>query len=130
MKYLSLFDLLQIRTRLQAAARRSFDVMNSNALQAALAAPRQVVFGHEVHTGLVEKAAILFSRLIDNHPFYDGNKRIAVEALRLFLQRNQVALNATDDELLGFARRIVLEDLSARELESWLTAHVDTDVTS
>lgn len=38
MKYLSQFDLLQIRTQLQATARQSFDVMNPNALQAALAA--------------------------------------------------------------------------------------------
>jgi hypothetical protein len=44
------------------------------------------------------------------------------------LQRNQAGLNATDDELLGFARRIVLEDLSTQELETWLAAHLDTNV--
>jgi death-on-curing protein len=126
MKYLSQFDLLQIRTRLQATARQSFDVMNSNALQSALAAPRQVVFGHEVHAGLVHKAAVLFSRLIDNHPFYDGNKRIAAEALRVFLRRNQAELAASDDELLGYARRIVLEELPQDELEAWLAAHLAT----
>jgi death-on-curing protein len=119
MKYVSQFDLLQIRTRLQAEARRSFDVMNPNGLQAALAAPRQAVFGHEVHSGLIDKAAILFSRLIENHPFYDGNKRIAVEALRLFLRRNQVQLSATDDELLHYARRIVLDGLAG-----WMAARV------
>lgn len=125
MKYLSQFDLLQIRTRLQAAARQSFDVMSPNALQAALAAPHQVLYGHEVHTGLAQKAAILFSRLIDNHPFCDGNKRIAVEALRLFLQRNLAELNATDDEVLSFARRIVLKDVHTQELETWIAARLD-----
>jgi death-on-curing protein len=124
MKYVSQFDLLQIRTRLQAEARRSFDVMNPNGLQAALAAPRQAVFGHEVHSGLIDKAAILFSRLIENHPFYDGNKRIAVEALRLFLRRNQVQLSATDDELLHYARRIVLDGLPPDELAGWMAARV------
>ena len=110
MKYLSQFDLLQIRTRLQAEANQSFDVMSTNGLQSALAAPRQAVFGHEVHSGLINKAAILFSRLIRNHPFYDGNKRIAAEALRLFLRRNQVELIASEADLLQYARRIVLED--------------------
>ncbi len=124
MKYLSQFDLLQIRTRLQAETRQSFDVMSTNGLQSALAAPRQAVFGHEVHSGLINKAAILFSRLIRNHPFYDGNKRIAAEALRLFLQRNQVELIASEAELLLCARRIVLEDLAQEELEAWIAAHI------
>ncbi len=124
MKYLSQFDLLQIRTRLQAETRQSFDVMSTNGLQSALAAPRQAVFGHEVHSGLINKAAILFSRLIRNHPFYDGNKRIAAEALRLFLQRNQVELIASEAELLLCARRIVLEDPAQEELEAWIAAHV------
>ena len=124
MKYLSQFDLLQIRTRLQAETRQSFDVMSTNGLQSALAAPRQAVFGHEVHSGLINKAAILFSRLIRNHPFYDGNKRIAAEALRLFLQRNQVELIASEAELLLCARRIVLVDLAQEELEAWIAAHI------
>ena len=124
MKYLSQFDLLQIRTRLQAETRQSFDVMSTNGLQSALAAPRQAVFGHEVHSGLINKAAILFSRLIRNHPFYDGNKRIAAEALRLFLQRNQVELIASEAELLLSARRIVLEDMAQEELEAWIAAHI------
>ena len=124
MKYLSQFDLLQIRTRLQAETRQSFDVMSTNGLQSALAAPRQAVFGHEVHSGLINKAAILFSRLIRNHPFYDGNKRIAAEALRLFLRRNQVELIASEAELLQYARRIVLEGPAQEELEAWIAAHV------
>ena len=124
MKYLSQFDLLQIRTRLQAETRQSFDVMSTNGLQSALAAPRQAVFGHEVHSGLINKAAILFSRLIRNHPFYDGNKRIAGEALRLFLRRNQVELIASETELLQYARRIVLEDPAQEELEAWIAEHM------
>ena len=124
MKYLSQFDLLQIRTRLQAEANQSFDVMSTNGLQSALAAPRQAVFGHEVHSGLINKAAILFSRLIRNHPFYDGNKRIAAEALRLFLRRNQVELIASEADLLQYARRIVLEDPAQEELEAWIAEHM------
>ncbi len=40
MRYVSHFDLLQIRTRLQANAPQPFDLMNPNGLHAALAAPR------------------------------------------------------------------------------------------
>lgn len=121
MKYLSQFDLLQIRTRLQAASRQPFDVLNPAGLHAALAAPRQAVFGEELYSGLVTKAAILFTRLISNHPFYDGNKRIAVEALRLFLARNNSRLAAGDTELLQWAHQVATRDeLDLRAIEAWI----------
>ncbi len=123
MRYLSHFDLLQIRTRLQAGAPQPFDLMNANALHAALAAPRQIVFGHEAHQGIMSKAAILFVRLINNHPFYDGNKRIAAAALRLFLERNGVRLNASDADTLLLARRVVMGEAEERIVEQWIARH-------
>ena len=121
MKYLSQFDLLQIRTRQQVIARQTFDLMNPPGLHAALAAPRQAVFGEEMHTGLLAKAAILFIRLIENHPFYDGNKRIAAAALRLFLQRNLYTLDASDEDILQLAQRIATQAADAPDVEAWLS---------
>ncbi len=124
MKYLSQFDLLQIRTRLQTTTGQTFDVMNPHALHTALAAPRQVVFGEEIHPGLAAKAAILFARLIQNHPFYDGNKRIALEALRLFLLRNGRTLVAADTDARRMARQLVEDDVPLPVLEAWIEQHL------
>ena len=124
MRYLSQFDLLQIRTRLQAEVRQTFDLMNPPALHAALAAPRQDVFGEELHTGLPAKAAILFIRLIDNHPFYDGNKRIAVVALRLFLQRNSHALASSDEESLQLARQVATGHAGEPVVQDWIAQRI------
>ncbi len=118
--YLSQFDLLQIRTRLQATARQKFDLLNPPALHAALAAPRQMVFGEEMREGVIAKAAILFLRLIQNHPFYDGNKRIAAEALRLFLSRNHVLLEASKEDLRLLANQVALGRVEADECEVWV----------
>ncbi|HSH81094.1 MAG TPA: type II toxin-antitoxin system death-on-curing family toxin [Herpetosiphonaceae bacterium] len=123
MNYLSHFDLLQIRTRLQAGAPQPFDLMNPNALHAALAAPRQTVFGHDAHPGITSKAAILFIRLINNHPFYDGNKRIAAAALRLFLERNGVTLNVSEADTLSLARRMVTGEAEELIVEQWIAIH-------
>lgn len=124
MKYVSHFDVLQIRTRLQAAAGKPFDLLNPNALQSALAAPKQAVFGEEVHEGVLAKAAILFTRLINNHPFVDGNKRIAVEALRLFLRRNYPALELPDDEALDWANRVAQNTADEEGVRAWLEDRV------
>lgn len=124
MKYISHFDVLQIRTRLQAGARKPFDLLNPNGLHSALAAPKQAVFGEEMHEGVLAKAAILFTRLIVNHPFYDGNKRIAVEALRLFLRRNNPDLQFSDDEALDWAKEVARHTADEDTVRVWLESQL------
>ena len=57
----------------------------------------------ELHIGLIIKAAILFYLLIKNHPFQNGNKRMAVTALFLFLYLNKKWLKVDNTELYNFA---------------------------
>jgi death on curing protein len=124
-KYLSQFDVLQIRTRLQAALGTSFPTMDVERLQAALAAPRQVVFGHELHATIWNKAAVLLTRLIVNHPFYDGNKRVAAAAVREFLRRNGYELAADEPELAAITRRIVAGGIDVESLGAWIERHAE-----
>jgi death-on-curing protein len=123
-KYISHFDVLQIRTRLQAGARQPFDLLNPNGLQSALAAPKQAVFGEEMHEGVLRKAAVLFTRLIVNHPFYDGNKRIAVEALRLFLKRNSPGTQFDDREALDWANEVARNTADEDAVHVWLERQI------
>jgi death on curing protein len=119
-KYLSQFDLLQIRTKLQASLGTSFPTMDLDRLQGALAAPRQVVFGHEAHPTVWEKAAILLTRLVVNHPFYDGNKRIAAVAVREFLRRNGYELTVDESSLSAITRQVVTSEIDVESLSMWL----------
>lgn len=54
----------------------------------ALNAPAAEFGGDEFYPDFVAKAAILTSRLVRNHPLPDGNKRVAFECLRTFLDLN------------------------------------------
>ena len=48
-------------------------------------------FGEEdIYPSLEEKAAMLLYMIIKNHPFVDGNKRIAAACFLLFLERNKL----------------------------------------
>lgn len=49
---------------------------------------------------LEEKAARLCYSLVKNHAFLDGNKRIGVFAMIVFLEINGIVLEVTDDELV------------------------------
>jgi death-on-curing protein len=121
--YLSQFDVLQIRTRLAAQLHESFDELNLSSLQSALAAPRQSMFGEELHPTIWDKAAILLTKLIKNHPFYDGNKRIAFIAVQEFLRRNGWHLDLPLQEAASFTTRIAAGRVDAPGVVEWLRAH-------
>ncbi|MFA6082087.1 MAG: type II toxin-antitoxin system death-on-curing family toxin [Patescibacteria group bacterium] len=57
-------------------------------LESALGQPSQSFGGKLLYPNLVDQASILFYSLIKNHPFQNGNKRIAVMALLVFLANN------------------------------------------
>ena len=125
MEYLSLDDILEIRDQVSAAANDRFEVMSPNGLLSALAAPRRSAFGDEAFVTLAEKAGALVYALIQNHPFWDGNKRIATAALRLFLERNRAILLADQHDLKAFTTTIAKGGLRDRELAKWLGDHIE-----
>lgn len=124
MLYLALEDLLDIRDGVATAARGPIEIMNFHGLLSALAAPRQSAFGAEAFPTLAEKAAALVGRLIRNHPFWDGNKRVATAALLLFLARNGAALAVSDAELRRFSTAIASGALRDREITAWIAGHL------
>ncbi len=73
-----------------------------NALESCLAVPFQSFSGKSLYPTLVSKAAMLFYLLIKNHPFQNGNKRIAMTTLFVFLYRNGKWLVVDTQELYNF----------------------------
>jgi len=56
-----------------------FSTRFPNVLESCLAVPFQSFSGKSLYPTLISKAAMLFYLLIKNHPFQNGNKRIAIE---------------------------------------------------
>ena len=125
MEYLTLDDILAIRDQVAAAYNDRFEVMSPNGLMSALAAPRRSAFGAEAFPTLAEKAGALVYALIQNHPFWDGNKRIATRALRLFITRNSARLVADDATLKAFGIEIARGSLRDGPLTSWVGEHIE-----
>lgn len=73
-----------------------------NLLESCLATPFQTFVRKSLYPTLISKAAILFYLLIKNHPFQNGNKRIAMTALFVFLYRNEKWLEVDTQELYNF----------------------------
>jgi death-on-curing protein len=79
-----------------------FSTRFPNALESCLAVPFQRFSGKSLYRGLVSKTGILFYLLIKNHPFQNGNKRIAMTTLFVFLYRNGKWLDVDTQELYNF----------------------------
>ena len=72
-------------------------------LESCLKTPFQSFAKRDLYPTLEDKSAILFYLMIKNHPFQNGNKRIAVTSLLTFLSMNQKWLKIPPDELYGLA---------------------------
>jgi len=71
-------------------------------LESCLAVPFQRFYGQPAYPSLVAKASILFYLLIKDHPFQNGNTRIAITTLVVFLLRNDKWLEMDLDLLYRF----------------------------
>lgn len=80
-----------------------FSARFPNALESSIFAPFHKFGRKFLYKGLIEKTAILFYFMIKNHPFQNGNKRIAMTTLFVFLYKNEKWLKVDSKELYNFA---------------------------
>ncbi len=78
-------------------------------LESILAQIHANYFGQELYRGIVNKAAWMFYCLVTNHPFQNGNKRIALLALYDFLKRNVDELYIDERELFKGLERMAIK---------------------
>jgi death-on-curing protein len=100
-----------------------------NILESCLATPFQIFNGASLYKGLIPKAAILFYLMIKNHPFQNGNKRIAVTTLLLFLSGNKKWVQVDQAQLYRFAKWVAesdskVKDATVNAIEKFLTIYI------
>ncbi|MCK4578414.1 MAG: type II toxin-antitoxin system death-on-curing family toxin [Candidatus Marinimicrobia bacterium] len=105
MKIITLADVEYIAFRL-ARENLSFDepipdftTRFPHVLESCIITPFQKFSGKTLYPSLAAKAAMLFYLMIKNHPFQNGNKRIAITTLLTFLHSNGKWLQADTQEL-------------------------------
>ena len=64
-----------------------------------LASIEQTAFGSEVYNSASEKAANLLYFLVKDHPFADGCKRIAAGLFLLYLKKNNIHKNISNESV-------------------------------
>jgi len=88
-------------------------------LDSALARPRQRA-AYEPEISVFELAASYSYGLARNHPFIDGNKRIALTVAAVFLELNGYSLDASEAEAVLVYQQLAAGTLTEGELANWM----------
>lgn len=92
-----------------------FGTRFSNVLESCLKTPFQLFGGKYLYEGLVQKTAVLFYLMIKNHPFKNGNKRIAMMTMLYLLYKNKKWLEVDNQVLYNFAKWVASSDPSVKD---------------
>jgi death on curing protein len=93
--------------------------------ESALAAPFASYGGHDFYEGPVRRAAILASRIMRNHPLPDGNKRVALLLMYLYLEEQGMLLTATPTDIDRTFRAVAASQMTEDYFAIWLDAHTE-----
>lgn len=98
-------------------------IRDENALESALARPKQK-WSYGGERDLAVLAAAYGFGLARNHPYRDGNKRIAFLALATFLGINGDEIDAIDADVVTTMVALAAGKLGEQELAAWIREHV------
>jgi death-on-curing protein len=106
-----------------------FSTRTPNILESCLATPFQTFGGKFLYPGFLTRASMLFYFMIKNHPFENGNKRIAITTLFTFLFANNKWLIADIQELYNFTVWVAqsptqFKDEVVKAIEKFLKTHI------
>ncbi len=97
----------------------SSGVRDTGLLESALARPHNLAaYGKPDFFALAAAYAYGISR---NHPFVDGNKRVAFACMAVFLELNGWRLNATQESATDIILRLAEGSLEEFDLVTWVT---------
>jgi len=92
-------------------------------LESALAMPQTTYGGRWLHESLPEMAAAYLFHLVQGHAFVDGNKRIGLMTMLVFLGLNSLSLQATSDELVDLVSGVATRRVSKAEVAVFVQQH-------
>jgi len=123
-KFLNQDVILYFHRKLIREYGGSPELRDEGLLESALAQAGQTMDGQYLHRDIFEMAAAYGFYLCKNHPFVDGNKRIALVAMDTFLQLNGLELLAGEKETYMMILQLATSELTKQELTQWLREHV------
>jgi len=120
---LSIEDVTALHSRLISQSGGVDGVRDYHLLDQSVNSPYHTFGGQYLYPTLQAMAAHLAFSLVKNHPFIDGNKRIGILAMMVFLKMNGLQIICTDNELETLGWGLADGSISEAELLDWVVSH-------
>jgi death-on-curing protein len=111
-EYLTVEDLLDLARVLEVGPVRDLGLLDSAAHRL-----RSEFMGQQAYLTLAAKAAALLHSVTRNHALVDGNKRLGLLAMTVFLRINGFELGLDDDEAFELTMAVAAGELDAEGIE-------------
>lgn len=121
-KWLDSKILLAFHTRLIQRHGGLQGVRDNALLESALARPQQLF--HYSDADISRLAASYAYGIAKNHPFADGNKRVAITAAGVFLDMNGYELSISEPELVVTTLQLAASEISEDGLATWISQNI------
>jgi death-on-curing protein len=123
MKRLELEVVVAMHSELIAQSGGLDGIRDNNMLDTSINSPFHTFGGQYLYPTLQAMAAHLAYSLIKNHLFLDGNKRIGILCMLVFLDINGLPVDCTDDELATLGLGLADSSITETELVEWIISH-------
>lgn len=116
MIYLHKQQILKLHNRIINEFGGIHGIRDERLLVSALANPLQTFTGLDLYPTCVDKAVQLCYGLIKNHPFLDGNKRIALHSMLILISINGLKIKIAHDELIDIIFKVADGSFNSSDL--------------
>ena len=123
MKRITKSQVIKMQNILIQQTGGSKGIRDEGLLESALNTPFQTFDKEELYKTIPAKAAKLCYFIINNHAFVDGNKRIGILTMLVFLEMNSINIKCTDDELIELGLGLADGRIKEEELLGWILDH-------
>jgi death-on-curing protein len=123
MKRLSYETVVAMHSELIAQSGGLDGIRDKNLLDLSVNSPYHTFGEQNLYPTLQAMAAHLGFSLIKNHPFLDGNKRIGILSMLVFLDINDLPVSCTDDELITLGLGLADNSIKEADLIDWIISH-------
>jgi len=117
-KHVSYNQILDIYREQNAKFGGFCAIRDNNALLSVIANPQRQFAGKDLYPTLAQKAAILVYSMIKNHPFIDGNKRMAFICGRILLRLNGYDIGSRED-YYNIIKKIAKDEAGKEDVFEW-----------
>lgn len=113
--------VIAVQQRLIETSGGEFGIKDKTLIDSSINSIYQTFDGKELYPTVIEKAARLCFSLNKNHAFVDGNKRISMHMLAIFLRFHEIHYAPSSQEVVRVGLSLANSSMTIQELMIWIT---------